>query len=183
MGIADFTFNVSDLIMELTEISNQWKWRGPCRATIPADPADKRSEKRWNADMSVVPISECVLLYCTLRADLDDEWRKKLSAAEVDGTDDATVITIAPGKENLWITIGLRPQRYELFRTFVTLHFGRPDLICRIISSIEPFAWSPEDGKHWMIPTYNEFLEGRPYITMFESDFHFSAKADATEEE
>ena len=168
-----FTFNVSDLTTGITA-SNQWEWHGPCTAEIPADPEQipAEIEKRWNADLSVGPISECVRFY--LIGHGDDDWHKRLSAAEVDGTHDATMVQIAPGKETLYVTIGLRPQRYELFRTFVTLHFGRPDLIGRIITSFVGFAASSEDGLH--IPTYNEFLEGRPYLILDDSSIVYSAK-------
>jgi hypothetical protein len=79
-----------------------------------------------------------------------------------------------PMQETLGVTVGLRPQRYELFRTFVTLHFGRPDLIGRIISDFVGFATSTANAL--IIPTYNEFLERRPYLILGDSSIVFSAK-------
>lgn len=163
---AVFTFKLSDLIAGLTP-SNQWEWHGPCEAKIPTDTVDKQ----WNAFLSVGPISECVRFYFIGHG--DDDCHKRLSAAEVDGTKDATVVSIAPGKETLYVLIGLRPQRYELFRAFVTLHFGRSDLIGRIVCSLIVFA--TERGQTF--PTYNEFLEGRPYLILDgDSSIEFSAK-------
>jgi hypothetical protein len=165
------TFNVSDLSAGLTP-SNRWEWHGPCEAEVPTDHIAEIS-KHWNAQLSVGPISECVRLNSIGRG--GDELHKRLSAAEADDAEDATLVEIAPGKRTLYVTIGLRPQRYELFRTFVTLHFGRSDLICRINSSVMIFA--TESGP--IVPTYNDFLEGRPLLVLGDSSIVFSAKPPA----
>ena len=96
-----------------------------------------------------------------------------LSAAEADGTADATVLVV--DKKALFVMLGLRPQRYELVRTFITLHFGRSDLIGHIRSHFVGWAASSEAGR--IIPTYNEFLEGRPYLMLDDSPIRFSAKS------
>jgi hypothetical protein len=171
---AVFTFKFSDLIAGLTP-SNQWEWNGPCEAEMPADPVDPvETSERWNADLSVGPISESVRLH--LIGHGDDEWHKQLSAAEADGTNDAMEVSVwPPGKgKKLFVYIGLRPQRYELFRSFVTLHFGRSDLSCRILSGIAGFA-----TKSGLIyPTYNEFIEGRPYLMLDDdSSIEFTTKS------
>jgi hypothetical protein len=167
---AVFTFKLSDLIAGLTR-SNQWEWHGPCKAEIPTD-----DDKHRKADLFVGPISELVLRYVLERG--LDEGHKELSAAEADGTTDGTLVRFYGkeilGKETLGVSIGLRPQKYELFRTFVTLHFGRPDLIGRIITRFVGFAASSEGGQ--IIPNYNEFLEGRPYLILDDSSVVFSAK-------
>jgi len=99
---------------------------------------------------------------------------EELSAAQTNGTADATIVSKYKEEETLGVTIGLRPQKYELFRTFVTLHFGRPDLIGRISSSFVGFAAS--SGSGLIIPNYDEFLEGRPYLILDDSSIVFSAK-------
>jgi hypothetical protein len=162
------TFNVSDLSTGLTP-SSQWEWHGCCDAEIPTDHMTEISN-HWNAEVSVEPISECVRHYI-LGWGLD-ERDKELSAAEADGTTDCTLVVKARGKETLDVNIGLRPQRYELFRTFVTLHFGRSDLICRIMSSLMIFP--TERGR--IFPTYNEFLEGRPLLVLGDSSIEFSVE-------
>ena len=87
---------------------------------------------------------------------------------------DATIVRKYEERETIGVTIGLRPQKYELFRTFVTLHFGRQDLIGRIIIPFVGFAAS--SGSGLIIPTYDEFLEGRPYLILDDSSIVFSAK-------
>lgn len=94
-SVAAFTFNVSDLIAGLTP-SSQWEWDGPCQADIPVDPADVvQNKKRWNADLSVGPISESVRRYFFMLG--DDEFHKELSAAEANGTDDALKVVTRGG--------------------------------------------------------------------------------------
>jgi hypothetical protein len=164
---AVFTFKLSDLSARLTP-SNQWEWHGPCKAELMS---------HYNADLFVVPISECDLVTPHIVSNFDkqpaaQQLQAELSAAQTNGTTDATILV--KYKEALGVNIGLRPQRYELFRSFVTLHFGRPDLIGRIISSFVGFASSSEGGQ--IIPNYNEFLEGRPYLILGGSSFVFSAK-------
>ena len=147
-----FTFNVSDLSTTLTP-SNQWEWIVPCKPEIPAGTYDEalgRTTKDWSATLSVGPISESVRLHGMERGDeWYDEWHKELLAAEAEGTGDVTQVSVwppgTPSSQKLVAHIGLRPQRYELFRAFVTLHFGRSDLICRIVGFMK-FA----DGR----PTY-----------------------------
>jgi hypothetical protein len=135
---AVFTFKLSDLIAGLTR-SNQWEWHGPCEAEFMS---------RRNAEISVKPISECDLISLHIISNFDKQpaarqLEEELSAAQTNGTTDATIVR--KYEENtLGVTIGLRPQKYELFRTFVTLHFGRPDLIGRIITSLVGFAASSE---------------------------------------
>jgi hypothetical protein len=78
-------------------------------------------------------------------------------AAQTDGTADAMILRHwAEYNGALGVTIGLRPQRYELFRTFVMLH-----LIGRISFPFHGFAASPEDGL--ILPNEREFFGGRPY--------------------
>jgi hypothetical protein len=170
------TFTVGDLSAGLTP-SNQWKWHGPCKAEMPTDDP---ASTNWNADLSVVPISECGdhlrslhVLSKFNKQPVAQQLEEELSAAQTNGTADAMIVR--KYKEAiLGVTIGLRPQRYELFRTFVTLHFGRPDLMCRIITSFVGFAASSEGGL--TIPNYNEFLEGRPYLILDDCSIAFSAK-------
>jgi hypothetical protein len=170
------TLNVGDLSAGLTP-SNQWKWHGPCKAEMPTDDP---ASTNWNADLSVVPISECGdhlrdlhVLSKFDKLPVAQQLEEELSAAQTNGTADAMIVRKCK-EAILGVTIGLRPQRYELFRTFVTLHFGRPDLMCRIITSFVGFAASSEGGLH--IPNYNEFLEGRPYLILDDSSIAFSAK-------
>jgi hypothetical protein len=164
---AVFTFKLSDLIAGLTR-SNQWEWHGPCEAEL---------MDRWNADLTVEPISECDLVTPHILSNFEkqpaaQQLQEELSAAQTNGTADATIVR--KYETTLGVTIGLQPQRYELFRTFVTLHFGRPDLIGRIsiISGFVGFAASSEGGL--IIPNYNEFLEGRPYLILGDSSIAFS---------
>jgi hypothetical protein len=129
MGGRNFTFNVSELTTRLTP-SNQWEWHAPCKPEIL-----ELETKGWDASLSIGPISQIILLHQMQRADeWHDQWLKELSAAAADGTNDATEVSVWPPENanRLDVSIGLRPQRYELFRAFVTLHFGRSDLICRI---------------------------------------------------
>jgi hypothetical protein len=125
---AVFTFKLSDLIAGLAR-SSQWTWDAPCEAEIPTgDPASTN----WNTNLSVVPISECGDhlrdLHVVSKFDkqpVAQQLEEELLAAQTDGTTDATILWKYK-EATLGVTIGLRPQRYELFRTFVTLHFGRP---------------------------------------------------------
>ena len=179
------TFNVSDLSAGLTP-SNQWEWHGPCEAEIIlSDRAPikeiRENKKHWKADLTVEPISECGdhlrdlhVLSNLHKQSVAQQLEEELSAAQTNGTADATIVSKYKEEETLGVTIGLRPQRYELFRTFVTLHFGRPDLIGRISCSFVGFAAS--SGSGLIIPTYNEFLEGRPYLILDDSSIAFSAK-------
>jgi hypothetical protein len=158
---AVFSFSLGDLVAGLTD-DNQWEWVGHCKAEI----GGESSLNRLNAELTVQPISECHkhLLDLYVLAKFQNqpaalELRQELSTAQTDGTADAVVIS-APFKDEpeqlLGITIGLRPQKYELFRTFVTLHFGRSDLIGRITCG---FFWFVEPSRPGLrIPTKNEFL-------------------------
>jgi hypothetical protein len=173
---AVFTFKLSDLIAGLTR-SNQWEWHAPCKAEIPTDDP---ASTNWNTNLSVVPISECGdhlrnlhVLSKLNQQSVAQQLEEELLAVQTNGTTDATIVR--KWEETLGVTIGLRPQKYELFRTFVTLHFGRPDLIGRIITpSFVGFA--APSGSGLIIPTYNEFLEGRPYFILDDSSIVFSAK-------
>jgi hypothetical protein len=168
------TFKLSDLIAGLTR-SNQWEWNGPCKAEMPEIRRD------WNADLSVVPISKCYdhlrdlhVLSKLNKQPVAQQLEEELSAAQTNGTADATIVWNYK-EATLGVTIGLRPQRYELFRTFVTLHFGRSDLNGRITTpSFVGFAASVGSGL--IIPTYDEFLEGRPYLILDDCSIVFSAK-------
>ena len=167
---AVFTFKLSDLIAGLTP-SNQWEWNGLCEADF---------RDRWNADLTIKPISECDHqlrdLHVLSKFDklpVAQQLEEELLAAQTNGTTDATIVHKYE-EETLGVTVGLRPQRYELFRTFVTLHFGRPDLIGRVISDFVGFATSTANAL--IIPTYNEFLERRPYLILGDSSIVFSAK-------
>jgi hypothetical protein len=147
------TFNVGDLSAGLTR-SNQWEWHAPCKAEFMS---------HYNADLTVEPISESDLVTSHIASNFDkqpaaQQLQEELLAAQTNGAADATIVSRY--EDGLGVIIGLRPQKYELFRTFVTLHFGRPDLIGRIITpSFVGFA--APSGSGLIIPTYNEFLEGR----------------------
>jgi hypothetical protein len=180
---AVFTFKVSDLIAGLTR-SNQWEWHGHCKAEI------ESSINHLKAELSVNNISECDLVTRHIVANFDrkqavaSELEQELSAAQTDGTKDAMLITYWPAiaydadrtppttEEFLGIEIGLRSEKYELFRAFLTLHFGRPDLIGRITCSFYGFAPSQPGLR---IPTKSEFLKGRPYFALDDSSLVFSA--------
>ena len=173
---AVFTFKLSDLIAGLTR-SNQWEWHAPCKAEIPTDDP---ASTNWNTNLSVVPISECGdhlrnlhVLSKFDKQSVAQQLEEELLAAQTNGTTDATIVHKYE-EETLGVTVGLRPQRYELFRTFVTLHFGRPDLIGRIVSDFVGFATSTANAL--IIPTYDEFLERRPYLILGDSSIVFSAK-------
>jgi hypothetical protein len=178
-----FTFNVSDLSTTVTP-SNQWAWNASCKPELPAGTYDEalgRTTKHWTANLSIGPISESVRLHRIERPDeWHDEWLKELLAAEADGTGDATNVSVwppgTPSSQKLVAHIGLRPQRYELFRAFVTLHFGRSDLICRIVGWME-FATA---GRPIKWPTYDEFLEGRTYLNLADSDISFRSRLPAS---
>jgi hypothetical protein len=170
------TFNVSDLSARLTP-SNQWEWNGPCKAEIPTD---RLADRHWNADLTVEPISESgdhlrdLHVLMKINKQLAAQELEELSAAQTHGMADATIVWKCEEK-TLGVTIGLRPQRYELFRTFVTLHFGRPDLIGRI-TTLGFVGFAATIGSGLIIPTYDEFLEGRPYLILGDSSIWFSAK-------
>ena len=177
--IAVFTFNLSDLKASIMK-TNRWKWHGHCRAEIGG------SFSQLNNELSVTNISECDLVGQHIIANFSEqpaalELQQELSTAQKDGTIDAMIITYYPEDKSgspptkgfLGITIGLRPQKYELFRSFVTLHFGRPDLIGRIICSFVDFAGSSQSG--FGMPSYSEFLKGRPYFALDDSSVTFSA--------
>jgi hypothetical protein len=179
--IAVFTFSLGDLIAGLTD-DNQWEWVGRCKPEIEGE----SSLNRLNAELTVQPISEShkhllnlygLAKFANQPAAL--ELRQELSTAQTDGTADALIIAyFAPAPrepgELLGIIIGLRPQKYELFRTFVTLHFGRPDLIGRITCGFFGFVEPSRPGLR--IPTKDEFLKGRPYFAVEDISFVFSAK-------
>jgi hypothetical protein len=167
---AVFTFKLSDLIAGLAP-SNQWEWNGPCEAEF---------RDRWNGDLTIKHISECDhhlrdlhVLSKLNKQPVAQQLEEELSAAQANGTADATIVHKYE-EETLGVTVGLRPQRYELFRTFVTLHFGRPDLIGRFNTSFVGFAASV--GSELIIPTYDEFLEGRPYLILDDCSIAFSAE-------
>jgi hypothetical protein len=176
-----FTFKFSDLIAGLTG-ANQWQWYGRCNAEIEGE----GSLNRLNAELTVQNISESYkrLLDGYVLANFEKqpaalELKQELSTAQTDGTADAMIISYhAPirelPEELLGITIGLRSQKFELFRTFVTLHFGKPDLIGRITCGFFGFVEPSRPGLR--IPTKNEFLKGRPYLVVEDVSFVFSAK-------
>jgi hypothetical protein len=166
-----FTFRLSELIAGITN-SNQWEWHGPCEAE-----AGLLNHPR--ADLSVEPISETDLITPHIVANFDQEQpaalqlQQELSAAQTDGTADAVILQHWADYEGaLGVTIGLRPKRYELFRTFVMLHFGRQDLIGRISCAFHGFAASQEGGL--MLPNEREFFAGRPYVFVGDSSIVFS---------
>src|SRR5690242_11194558 len=92
---AVFTFKLSDLIAGLTR-SNQWTWDAPCKAEIPTgDPASTN----WNADLSVVSISECGdhlrdlhLLSKFDKQSVAQQLEEELLAVQTSGTTDATIV-------------------------------------------------------------------------------------------
>ena len=144
----------------------------------------KRSLNRLSAELSVGNISESSdnlksrHVVANLKQDVALELEKELTAAQADGTADAMILNYwlgnedTPlGKEFLDVHIGLQAQKYELFRTFLTLHFGRTDLIGRITCSFYEFA--PEPG--FRFPSHREFLTGRPYFVLDDISLVFSA--------
>ena len=167
---ARFTFKISDLIAGLTR-SHQWEWYGPCKADILIE--------HTGAELRVVPISECNLSTPHLISKFESqpaaaELEKELSAAQTNGNGDAMILTSLPEyRGDLAVTIGLRPQKYELFRTFVMLHFGRPDLSCRMSCIFAGFAASPSGGL--VIPNEADFRKGRPYFVVDDISIRFSA--------
>jgi len=169
---AFFTFKLGDLFTGLTR-SNQWEWNGPCKAEV-------GQLDHPNADLSIEPISETDLTGPHVVAKFDQqaaalELQRELSTAQTDGTADAMILQHwVEHKGALGVTIGLRPQRYELFRTFVMLHFGRQDLIGRISCRFSGFAASQEGGLR--LPNEKEFFAGRPYLVVDDISFVFFAK-------
>jgi hypothetical protein len=155
--------------------SNQWEWHGPCKADIQGAFLD-----HLKADLSVENISECDLVTPHILANFEKqpaalELQQELSAAQADGTTDAMILVTRPEyKEFLGVNIGLRAQKYEVLRTFLTLHFGRTDLIGRISYSFSGFAAEPSKGG-LRIPSESEFLNGRPYFVLDDSSLVFSA--------
>jgi hypothetical protein len=174
---AFFTFKLSDLSTGLTR-SNQWKWYGPCKAELGPGLLNQPE-----ADLSVEPISEIDLITQHIVANFDKEpaaleLQQRLSVAQTGGSADAVILRHwAEHKGALGVTIGLRPQRYELFRTFVTLHFGRQDLKGLISFSFVGFAASEKGGL--ILPNKREFLAGRPYLVVDDSSIAFSANPQA----
>jgi hypothetical protein len=173
---AFFTFKVSDLSARLTR-SNQWEWHGRCKA-------EAGLLNHPKADLSVEPISETDLITSHIVSNFDIkqpaalELQQRLSAAQTDGSADAVILQHwAEHKGALGVIIGLRPPRYELFRTFVMLHFGRQDLIGRISFPFHGFAASPEGGL--ILPNEREFLAGRPYLVVDDGSIVFSANPHA----
>jgi hypothetical protein len=177
-----FTFNLSDLTAGLTD-ANQWKWWGPCKADIEGTSLD-----RLKAILTVEHISECDLRSRHVAANFDInhpaaiELEQNLSKAQTEDTTDAMILTqwgetkwedlTIP--EGLGITIGLRPQRYEHFRTFITLNFGRADLIGRISFSFVGFPPERSEGS-LVLPSLTEFRNGRPYLVIADASLTFSS--------
>ena len=147
---------------------------------LPARQRSRQTTSHLSIGTSVVPISECGdhlrnlhVLSKFNKQPVAQQLEEELLAVQTNGTTDATIVRKYE-EETPGVIIGLRPQRYELFRTFVTLHFGRPDLIGRISISFVGFAAS--SGSGLIIPNYDEFLEGRPYLILDDSSIVFSAK-------
>jgi hypothetical protein len=89
--MTSFTFNVSELTTSLTP-SNQWEWHAPCKPEVLG-----LKTKGWDASLSIGPISQIILLHQIQRPDeWHDKWLKELSAAEADGTHDATEMSVWP---------------------------------------------------------------------------------------
>jgi hypothetical protein len=186
--IAFFTFKLADLSAKLTE-SNQWEWLGPCKADIQGVSFGhfiRGALFDLESELSIQNISECDLVTKHVVANFDNqpaalELQQELSTAQAEGTADAMILTkyekMTEGgqtmPELLGITIGLRPQRYELFRTFVTLHFGRADVIGRIGFTFFGFAASSQGGL--TLPSKAEFMNGRPYLVVGDGSLWFSA--------
>jgi hypothetical protein len=185
---AVFTFKLSDLFTGPTRSNHQWHWWGLCKAETGLFLELARSDHP-KADLSVEPISEIDRIMREIVGNFGEEpatlkLQERLSAAQADGSADALILEHWAEREHwperkgaLGVTIGLRPQRYELFRTFVTLHFGRQDLKGRIQFPIREFAASQEGGL--ILPNEMEFLAGRPYLVVDDSSIAFSANPDA----
>jgi hypothetical protein len=169
---------LATLKTKLTPSSDQWKWHAPCEVEqFSPDPAgldiEGDIEEISKAQLDVGSISECARLHSLGWG--HDELYRQLSAAEADGTVDAVEMFMSGpiGRKTIVVNVGLRPKRYELFRTFVTLHFGRSDLIGRISTTLE-FAASSELGL-----TYKGFLKtqpSRPYVNLEDNNIEFRAK-------
>lgn len=176
--IADFTFKLSDLTAWLTD-SNQWEWRSCCTPGIQGIPFDDfirgASSGDSRVELSVTDISECDLRLAHVARDFGEqpgalEVEQELSAAQTSGTADAMILATSEGL--LDVRIGLRPQRYELFRNFVMLNFGRLGLIGRISHHFPGFAAAPSKGGE-IIPSRTEFLNGRPYLVLGDASLKF----------
>jgi hypothetical protein len=192
--IAVFTFKLSDLIVGTEKAGDQWQWQwyGQCKAETEGEPLSFGAGplsiplNRLDNQLTVRNISGLRGILRTYHVvanfreqAVELELEQELSTAESDGTADAMIMsyhaaTKEYGQQFLGITIGLRSQKYELFRTFITLHFGRPDLIGRITSSFDGFAYSSQPGLR--IPTESQFLKGRPYLVLGDFSLVFSAK-------
>jgi hypothetical protein len=185
--LAAFTFKVSDLIAK-PGLSNQWGWAGRCKAEIETEIEEGFLLNRLDAELSVVNFWDFYLGTHHIISNFYNqpaalELEQKLAAAQAqkdDTSDDAMMMTYHPKGENvttelLGITVGLQPQKYELWRAFLTLHFGRPDLIGRISCSWSGFALPSISGVE--IPNESEFLkQQRPYLILGDVTFAFSAK-------
>ena len=180
MSVAVFTFKLSDLSAGLTR-SNQWKWWGPCKAEI-----EGTLLRRLTAELKVEHISESDLRsrHVASRFDIKHpavlELEQNLSTAQTEGTADAMILaryeeTTASlaERECLGITIGLRPQKYELFRTFLTSHFGNANVVGHISFTFLGFPPASEGGL--ILPSEAEFMNGRSYVVIDDATVTFSA--------
>jgi hypothetical protein len=179
--IAVFTFQLNDLITGL-DMPGGREWHGPCNAQIGL-------LNTLQTELNVTNIADCHLITSHIVENFDKqpaalELQQELLAAQGNGTSDAMIIrywskdpSMLRSKEFLAVNIGLRPQKYEQFCTFVKRHFDGQDLIGRIICDLVGFA-SPSQSAA-QITTMDEFLKGRPYFTLGDYSFVFSAKPRA----
>jgi hypothetical protein len=177
--IAVFAFQLNDLITGLDMLGGR-EWHGPCKAQIGL-------VNTLQTELTVTNIADCDLIAPHIVENFDKqpaafELQQELLAAQGNGTSDAMIIrywskdpSMIGSKEFLCVTIGLRPQKYEQFCTFVKRQFGGQDLIGRIICHLIGFASPSQSAAR--ITTMDEFLKGRPYITFGDYSFVFSAKA------
>lgn len=172
--IAVFTFRVADLIAGITE-SDQWEWHGPCKAEIETG--------HVIAELQIEPLSGGHIATNLQALDLRTEphkhsealtWEQELSTAQANGTDDAMLLSFDPKRAAYYVNIGLRPLRYELFRTFITLHFGSPNLNGRMICIVPEFAHPSHSGAKAL--TEAEFRQGRPLLAITDIGFVFGSK-------
>jgi hypothetical protein len=164
--IATFTFQVSKLSASLS--TSKWQWLGSCEANV----ANLFIPSR--ADLLIQHIADFDLTNTLVASGLDQqpetlEWRRDLSVAQEQGTEDA--MQMSHRSDMLRITIGLCSQKYDQFGTFLLHHFARPDLIGRISCRFYGFADSSQPRLR--LPTKEEFVKGKPYFVLGNHSFVF----------
>jgi hypothetical protein len=176
-----FTFKLIDLSARLSN-ANQWEWHNNCKVDDILQAALLGNSK---AQLQVQHISEFTIRNAySVWTEFDInhpvfmEEERELSKAQTDGTADAMVLHKFEASEVPYVLIGLRPQRYELFRTFVTLNFGRANLSCRIGFYFPGFV--ADERRGGIFPSLAEFNNRRPYVSIDNASVWFSADRPKT---